>query len=248
MSIAIQADPGSGKTSLAKSLANAFNFMLIRFDVTQMTRRDDLLDLFDAIVTAQSEGSNKVMVFIDEINAILEGWNVYSTFLAPLEEGTYVRRGRTFSLNPCVWVFAGTKLVQDEGDQERRESRRRSGDKLSDFNSRMTLIEKIDINSLLAKKSGEDEIRLINEAKLEQVYLGALMIRNYFPDVNEVSYSILKYLYELDPKRQSARKVRRLIQTLRNVQYGRIMLNNCTQEWVGLKNNRKDETMVKLIY
>ena len=45
LSIHLQADPGSGKTFLASSLSKAFDLSILRFDVTQMIYRDELLDL-----------------------------------------------------------------------------------------------------------------------------------------------------------------------------------------------------------
>jgi hypothetical protein len=49
LSIMLQADPGSGKTLLAKLLAKLFDFEFIRYDITQMIHRDELLDLFDSV-------------------------------------------------------------------------------------------------------------------------------------------------------------------------------------------------------
>jgi hypothetical protein len=252
LAISIQADPGSGKTLLAKSLASAFDFIPKRFDVTQMFQRDDLLDLFDDIVNAQSEGSKKILVFIDEINAFFGGGNVYSPFLAPIEEGTYVRRGRTFSLKPCIWIFVGTRSKEEKGKStDMMDKIKIQGEKFSDFNSRMTLREEIDYKSLYSKgKNKNERNRIEHEAKLEQLYLGAVLIRTYFPDVNEVSLNILKYLYNQKPEEESSRELRNIIRSLRNVQYGRITCNNCGPAWDGLERSHEGirEQMVKLIF
>jgi len=252
LAISIQADPGSGKTLLAKRLASAFDFIPKRFDVTQMFQRDDLLDLFDDIVNAQSEGDNKILVFIDEINAFFGGGNVYSPFLAPIEEGTYVRRGRTFSLKPCVWIFAGTRSKAEKSKStDISDKLKMQGEKLSDFNSRMTLREKIDYQSIYdIGKNKNEKNRIEHQAKLEQLYLGAVLIRSYFPDVNEISFNILKYLYIQKPEDESSRELRKLIRSLRNVQYGRITCNNCGPEWDGLERIHEvtGEKMVKIRY
>ena len=47
-------------------------------------------------------------MFVDEINATLDGDDVYGAFLAPIEGGYYIRTGVKYKLRPCVWLFAGT--------------------------------------------------------------------------------------------------------------------------------------------
>jgi ATPase family associated with various cellular activities (AAA) len=234
LSIMLQADPGAGKTFLAKSLASGLGLFFIRYDVTQMLHRDDLLELFDAVATKQANENAKILVFVDEINAKLDSGHAFGSFLAPLEEGIYLRRGNMFSLKPCVWVFAGTKLADDELE---------SGEKLSDFKSRMTMIERIDYASLAVPDPDEDEewkddpaarsrraYELEMEAKLEQVYLGAMMIRSQFSDVQEVSREVLEQFYRLEPEKAPARRIRQMAVSLRNVQYGRVTRENCA-EW-----------------
>jgi len=243
LSIMLRADPGSGKTFLAKSLADAFNFHFVRYDVTQMIHRDELIELFDNIMTLQTQEDKGILVFVDEINSSLEGNPVYSSFLAPLEEGSYVRGGKLFSLRPCVWIFAGTKPKQ-EGKKE---------EKLSDFESRLTMIESIDFDSLLAAYKGKKQkIRLNKEARLEQVYLGASMIRKHFDDVSYVSKDILKYFYDLNPAGGTSRRIRQLAASLLNVQYGTVTPKNCEswddREWRGRKKRNEPLVHCQLNY
>jgi hypothetical protein len=215
VSIMLQADPGTGKTFLAKSLARRFNFELVKADVTQMLHRDDLLDLFDSVATKQANQDRPVLVFVDEVNALLDSSNVYGAFLAPLEEGSYVRRGSAFNLKPCVWLFAGTDLEGASG---------KKGDKVEDFKSRMTVIAQFDYQSLSRRR---DDATLIDDARLEQVYLGASLIRQLYPDVGLVSASVLEVFHKLDPAKTPARTIRKLIRLLRSVQYGKITEKNC---------------------
>lgn len=227
LSIMLQADPGAGKTHLTKSLAEAFNFSFQRFDITQMIHRDELLDLFDTIATAQANEEKKLLVFVDEINARLDNDHVYGAFLAPLEESIFVRRGKSFSLRPCVWVFAGTKLDEEKPDD---------GGKLKDFRDRMTIIEKIDFGSLSDRS--RNAARLQKEAQLEQVYLGAAMIGRHFPDVQNVSKEVLVQFYNLKPESAPSRKIRKWAASLRNVQYGNVTRANCEgwPEWDKIKD------------
>ncbi|HEU4870661.1 MAG TPA: ATP-binding protein [Pyrinomonadaceae bacterium] len=237
LSIMLQADPGAGKTFLAQRLAKAFGYSFLRYDVTQMIRRDELLDLFDTLATMQANEKNNTLVFVDEINALVDGGHLYGAFLAPLEDGVYVRRGKIFSLKPCVWVFAGTRL--DEEDLE-------AGEKLSDFKSRVTMIEEIDYKSLSAKAT--DSERLSNEARLEQVYLGASMIGRHFSDVQQVSKEILQWFHRQDPSKEPARKIRKHAAALRNVQYGKITRINCDEDWGPWPDKEDGQQSVKLTF
>jgi hypothetical protein len=238
LSILIQADPGSGKTTLAKALARCFGFTLVHRDITQMIHRDELVDLFDEIATKQANGANKILVFVDEINANLEGEPVYGAFLAPLEESVYARKGGIYRLQPCAWIFAGTNLEEDSPSKIK-------GYKLSDFKSRMTMFEKIDYSSIIGKTKEEDKERIEKETRLEQVYLGAWMIKQFFPDVKEISEEVLYEFYLLDPEETPARKIRQWASALKNVQYGKVTRENC-KEWEGAKWEKNLKSMVKI--
>lgn len=102
----------------------------------------------------------RVLVVVDEINALLDAAGVYGAFLAPLEQGIYVRRGRVFSLKPWVWIFAGT-------DSEA--SKQPKSEKVSDFEERLTATVKLDYKSLKDRAKDDrskEDVRL--KAKLEQ--------------------------------------------------------------------------------
>lgn len=249
LSIMLQADPGAGKTFLAKSLASAFDFSFVRYDVTQMINRAELLDLFDTVATMQASDDRKVLVFVDEINSLLDGNHVYGAFLTPLEEGVYVRRGKYFSLKPCVWVFAGTG---DDDLKRTDDDRRGAADKLPDFISRMTMTERIDYKSL-KKLYGRNTSQIQDEARLEQVYLGATMIRRHFPDVQEVTREVLERFHAIDPEGESpARTIRKLAASLRNVQYGKVSKENCAAweeivDWP-VRTSKDGAQFVKLIF
>jgi hypothetical protein len=217
VSIMLQADPGTGKTFLAQSLAQVFDFRLVKADVTQMVHREDLLDLFDSVATEQANQNKPVLIFVDEVNALLDGSNVYGAFLAPLEEGAYVRRGKAFNLQPCVWIFAGTGLDGVSG---------RLGDKVEDFKARMTMIAQFDFQGLLRQRN--KNVSLSDDARREQVYLGASIIKRLYPDVDLVSCGVLERFHNLDPAQAPARTIRKLIMLMRNVQYGKVTERNCT--------------------
>jgi hypothetical protein len=162
-----------------------------------------------------------VLAFVDEINATVEGSSVFGAFLSPLESGVYSRRGLLFTLKPCVWLFTGTQ-VPSGGLEE----------KLSDFRSRMTLIEKIDYRSLLGlypEDLPDGRARreaVMNAARLEQVYLGAAMINHYYPDVTQIDLRLLDRLHSLDPISAPFREIRQTAASLRNVRHGKVEMNN----------------------
>lgn len=233
LSILLQAEPGSGKTRLARLLTGKLNFSLLSSDITLMVHREDLLDLFDAVATEQANHpERRVLVAVDEINAYLDADAVYASFLAPLEQGVYVRRGRVFSLKPCVWVFAGTDPGTDMSKSQ----------KVSDFQQRLTLMVRLDYQSFwdaeIDDKARED-VRL--KAKLEQVYLGAMMIQERYPDVNKVGESVLRKFYSLDPGKSSARKIRKMVEELRNIQYGVVTARNVSPD------SPPDRNLIRLV-
>ena len=104
------ASPGVGKSHLVSKLAEAYGFDLLSFNITSLLDRSDLLDCFDTIVTTQArDRQRRFLVFFDEIDAELNGHAVYDAFLRPLAERLYMRAGKTFRIDLCVWLFAGTR-------------------------------------------------------------------------------------------------------------------------------------------
>lgn len=239
LSILLEADPGFGKSYLAERLAKNFpNSELLRFDITQMIERHELLDVFDRVADAQAQAQRRkpVFVFVDEINATLGGSPVYGAFLSPLEAKTYKRKGQNVELRPCIWIFAGTPERTD--DPQRGQGQR---EKREDFMSRMTMIERIDYQSMMnqAPAGKRHIIDVQSEARLEQVYLGAKYINDAFSDVYQIDRDILKAFSLLPPEDAPARMLRRLASSLENVQYGQVHKRNCTsQEWKKIIDER----------
>lgn len=239
-SVLLQSDPGTGKTALAEALAMAIGARLIRDDISRMTRREQVRDIFDAIAAVQSVDTGPVLVFVDEINALVEQSPVFSQFLGPLDQKPYARAGGTFQLRPCAWLFTGTHVPDTE---------RTNADKLSDFRSRLTTRIEIDYASLIDRYAepvdGVDEDlrrslaqsrdRLEKQAKLEQVYVGASRIGRRFPHVTEVSREVLDVFYTFDPggNVSPSRRIGRLVEQIRSVQGYRITRSNC-EYWKGV--------------
>jgi hypothetical protein len=220
LSILLTADPGAGKTSLARALAKAFRIKYLGCDLTQFGNREKLLDFFDSVVAQQSAGEN-VLVFVDEVNTPLNGGAWYSSFLTPLEEGSYGRRQR---LAPAVWIFAGTNLNLDE---------RAEVNKFPDFRARMTITKQLDYQFLRAKaqKDHQQQEEMDRQCRLEQLYLGAAMIKHFHPGVEWVETQVLERFYRMDPSLSPAREIRKCASLLRNVQFGRVTRENWGENW-----------------
>jgi hypothetical protein len=207
------ASPGSGKTYLVRQLAQSMNISSLSFNITQMSSRKDLIDCFDTIATTQARtrGENLV-VFIDEINAVLEGNPVYDAFLSPLEDGVYVRGGKVFHIDPCLWIFSGTKDPSLNDANTSAESR--AAEKKSDFVSRLSM-GIMDIRRPPGSTKGN----------IENVYMGVNIIINEFPDVRYISDKILKLFHAL-PTDVGVRTIKNLVKSFRDIQYGEVWTKN----------------------
>ncbi len=212
------AKPGSGKTSLVRSLAKTVEMQFLDFNITQMVSKEDLIACFDTILTTQAQyKQQRVLVFFDEINALLHNQHVYDIFLSPLDDGIYLRSGKKYSLQPCIWIFASTTKPTESGALPHDESI-----KASDFQSRLTM-EDIDLTPHGAAEEHEEH--------LEMVYRGVAMIQDIYPDVREVSPSVLDWLYNLNLKEVTPRILSRMIKAFENVQYGRISCQNIPEKF-----------------
>lgn len=208
------ASPGSGKSYLVKCLAKANGFRYLPFNITQMLSKSDILDCFDTIVTTQTQNREEpILVFIDEINATLESQFVYDTFLAPLEEGIYIRSGKTFHIDPCVWIFAGTRKPL-----ETQEFHLQSSLKASDFESRLSIPPlEFDIS-----KSNN---KFLHEFQVENVYLGVSLLRSFFPDVRRVSEKVLELFRNLKHD-MPVRELKHFVKAFNDIQYGQVLSKN----------------------
>jgi hypothetical protein len=225
----IIATPGSGKSLLAERLAEDHGLQYLEFNITQMIEKSDLLDCFDVILTTQFENRGKrLLVFVDEIDAHLAGEPVYEMFLSVLERGVYRRAGKTFPIQPCFWLFAGT------ADPSKKAQDRKG----NDFVSRLTL-------KPLTMEVGEDD-----KWRLENVYLGAALLRLEFPDVREVSTEVLELFYSL-PARLSIRELRQFVRDFVDIRSGQVRWQNVPQSWyerLKIKEHEppSKETMVEI--
>ncbi len=190
----IMAGPGSGKSHLVHRLAESSNLYRLEFNITTLMKREGLIDCFDQIVTwqAQHRGA-RLIVFVDEINAELENHCVYDIFLAPLEDGYYLRSGRKYLIQPCIWLFAGTDSTADIEAKL----------KGPDFVSRMSLTH---VNLTHPPEASEDPERL-----LETVYIGVTLARREYPGLQGIKAEVFALLRSLKPQALTLRHLRQII-------------------------------------
>lgn len=216
----ITSPPGWGKSFLAKSLASHSDMEFLEFSIAQMCDNHDLLDCFATIASTQSKTQKRTLIFIDEVNAEIEGHNVMGLLLSPLWGGTFVKDRQTFRLNPSVWVFASTSSANDLRD---------SDIKGSDFLSRLNgpIIEldspnfhwtsaitkiraELHTNVNMEWKDYEARIYGLQEYKnfkkrtddslrTEQVYLMVSLLNNRWGPISRVERSVLEMFRDLLP-------------------------------------------------
>lgn len=213
------AGPGTGKSFLAKRLADAAHLDFIAFNITQMQTRGDIIKCFEIISEqAASDSHRRLLVFMDEINALLDREKPYSTFLTPLEDGTYVHNGQTAKIPPCVWVFAGTEHPDQRPDKAEH------GTKVSDFVSRLAL-GVFDFGTASAPKM----------AALERVYVGISLLKAEFPEVDRVSEAVIRAFHHL-PNAVKGRDIKNFVRRFRDIQYGTVTARSVPEsDWPGGK-------------
>ncbi len=236
--------PGGGKSYMVKCLAETLRMPHLKFNITQLLNRTSLIECFNAIRAEQDEHPDRpLLVFIDEVNAKIDGQHVYDTFLEPLEDGSYTQGGNTFQIAPCMWIFAGTERPASEGTA----TPENQADKGADFESRLTTPvlylnrnttvrdvdadltqeELSDIRISDASMFSKDKIEDL--AMVEQVYVGVAAICQTYPDVSKVSKKVL-WAFRLIPQ-QGPRSIRRFVRSFQYVQYGRVMDHNLPKGW-----------------
>jgi hypothetical protein len=205
------ASPGSGKTFLMERLAKSIGLHFQPFNVTQMVSKYDIIDWFDTIVSEQSKQRDiPFLIFVDEINAKLSGQYIFDTFLEPLASGKYTRAGKTFYIEPCAWIFVGTKvpIIVGESDDQT--------DKVSDFISRLK-------SATLYFNFGDGLEKELQ--KTENVYRGVFLLKQRFKEVTSVSDKVLN-IFHMIPPDLPVRKLWSFVKEFDGIQLGRVLSKN----------------------
>jgi hypothetical protein len=135
------------------------------------------------------------------INAWIDNHAVYDAFLTPLEDGYYIRSGNKFYIKPCIWLFVGTKTIEELKDGD---------SKGSDFVSRLSL------DTLVLSTVPADEAPFLH---IENVHLGASIARARYPGLQKIHAHVVCFLGSLKTElsnsgistKVSARDIRRVM-------------------------------------
>jgi hypothetical protein len=202
--------PGSGKSYMVDRLGHELGLEPKHFNVTRLTKKNEIFDWFHEIAAAQRSYGPPMLVFVDEINSKVDSQHIYDAFLEPLEDGKYVQGGSVWKLAPCLWIFAGTKDPAAS----------RESDKGPDFESRLS-------HSVFHfHQPGKRESVI---SKVERVYVGVSCLLQRFPEVTRVSPPVLQAFYSLTDA--VPREVRRFVWDFEEVQYSRVTPRNLPKEW-----------------
>lgn len=197
--------PGSGRRTLATRLAERFGLQFLSFDTTQLSSRRDVVDVLDAITTASLQrGAAPLLVHVDEVDARVGGETVFELFGSALERGAYARDGRAFPLARSAWLFSASGALLASADAPHWRN----------FVAGLSL-------GTVDLAGGADPA----ERALENVYLGARLIRDVHPEVRIAERGVLE-LFRHVPLDVSARELRAFIGRLTGVRAERVSLAN----------------------
>lgn len=246
LSCVLTASPGWGKSYLANCLAKYFNMEFLGFSIAQMSTTRDLVNCFATISSVQSRSRKKTLVFIDEVNAEIEGNSVMNLLLSPLWEGRFIIDGRSYRLDPALWIFASTDRMETIAGRS----------KGSDFASRLNgpIIELdllgaggylasairsvrksitemadagINIYKDVYKLRGYKTFKKDKSAilKTEQVYLMTSLLGSHWGPISEIQKCVLQLFHDILPV-NGVRSLEVFASSLEEVTGGKIVVSN----------------------
>jgi hypothetical protein len=224
------AEPGWGKSFLAKCLANYFDFEFLSFSIAQMASNKDLIDSFKVIASTQNRTKKRVLVFMDEIDAQIESHYAMGLMLSPIWDGFFKIEGNIYNIAPCIWVFASTKSTDKliEGPKGRDFLSRINGPILDlDFlpgKERNSLHEPgPESRERVLKNSAQNIINL--PLRTELVYHGVNFLNRLFGPIAKIDESVLKIFHEIMPV-DGIRSLEIFVSKFRDISRGVVTIEN----------------------
>ncbi len=187
LSCLITAAPGWGKSFLAKCAAKKFKLEYLEFSVSQMATTKDFIGCLATISSVQSRNKDKkLLVFIDEINAEVEGHSIIPLMLSPIWDGVFINEGRSYRIDPCIWLFASTSDLNALSD-----SKNPKNNKGSDFASRLNgpILELDSLGAGILHeivKLIRDDVNKFTGGDTEQFYTEMMFYENEILRLNRV--------------------------------------------------------------
>jgi len=232
------AEPGWGKSSLARSVANHFEFSFLEFSVAQMGSNQDLKNSLRQIVSEQNQTDKCTLVFVDEIDAQIESHTAMGLLLDPIWSGTFMADGSVYRIKPCVWVFASTRPIS----RLRQESKGR--DFLSRINGPIINLDFFEGFREELDDETDEYIRIrhmvqiagntqgnpdIGPLRTEMVYYGVHFLNKTFGPISSISEAVLRVFYNTMPI-NGIRSIAIFASRFHDISRGRVSIENVPKE------------------
>ena len=229
------AESGWGKTYLAQCLSGYFDFDFLSYSIAQMASAKELIDTFKEISSTQKRSRKKVLVFMDEIDAKINAQTALGLLLGPIWNGNFKSDGYTNKIDPCIWIFACTKPLNNL----------RKLTKGRDFLSRIngpiinidflnnSIREEIHENHVTEKSRKEKLINHLSskpklrsdDKKTEIVYQVVNLLNRQFGPIAEIDLTVLDLFYNILPV-NGVRSLQIFVSRFNNITKGRINKRN----------------------
>jgi ATPase related to the helicase subunit of the Holliday junction resolvase len=264
------ANPGWGKSFLAKSIAKHLKMNFVEFSLSQMATQKDLVDCFDSICSQQNRFDDRLLIFIDEVNCEIEGSLALGLLLNPIWDGAFIREGKLYRLLPAVWIFAATDSIENLINKNKGldfVSRingpiiRLDMEETDNFGNFYKQFEQLKRDVILKPeiRAGEYEvIRSINTTMgSDQVYIGVSLLNRIWGPISEVEEAVLELFSKIVPI-NGIRSIEFFVRKFKNIQGGEVYYKNMPsyQEFPELRRhiilppeckNSKPDHMIKII-
>jgi hypothetical protein len=225
------AEPGWGKSFLAKCIADYFDFEFLSFSIAQMASNEDLIDSFKVIASTQNRTKKRVLVFMDEIDAQIEAHYAMGLLLGPIWDGAFKIEGNIYTIDPCVWVFASTKPTDKLlNDPKGRDFLSRINGPIIDLDflpekerSRFHQLENPDNRKELMINAAAKDIN--KPLRIELVYHGVNFLNKMFGPISYVNRSVLEVFYNIMPV-DGIRSLSIFVSKFRNISRGHVSIKN----------------------
>lgn len=197
----VKAEPGSGKTFLAKCLAKNFGLELFECNVAQLTGLEGLTHFFDQVDTAQRDG-RKIFMFLDEVDSMVNGESTFGFILELMWCGQYYRNGLKNTLIPFPGIIAMSRDINSDPFKK-------DHPKFPDLISRIFGIV----------------CELKNYTATESIYLFAKLLDKYFSQIAYVERGVLKTISKTEFK-YGPRSLELLISLFKGIKRNMITTEN----------------------